>query len=69
MGHHARPPKPAAGYSFVVHPYGGARKDKQQVFVVQPDGTRRGLNESEQLLQARRTPKPRRRLQPRVGGA
>jgi hypothetical protein len=50
----------------VVHPFGSARKSGTTPFVAQPDGTRRELNESERVLQDRKTPKPRRRLVPKV---
>ena len=61
MRGYAKPQRPKDGWSWVVHPSGKGSSAKQEAYVVTPTGQQRSLNEEEQYLQQRKTPKARRR--------
>lgn len=65
-GHHAKPQRPRAGWSYVVHDTSDDPASRRPTVVMPPSAggvgaPHRPLGEPETYLQARRTPKPRRR--------
>jgi len=56
------PTRPKEGWSLVVNPVGKETKAKHQVYVAQPDGSRRELTEDEKFYIERKKPRPRRKI-------